>query len=248
MATTCWWFAPFRRSRSLLSSPRAAQEPNCKRYFDFCCWKTRLCKLIRIKNDVRPSYQVRGSSGQSREKQRHLLQRDWRYYSCEHFWLIAMILEWGRWGTGAIALGLYRLHSHSFGPGPFLGHHAPREQRYKKGSPNYPPPWKGSACERVCIQDLCAVCPPLQPCGGPMLPISPSLPADEIEYEKKLFFKYCQLIWNHILLQTDFLTFFLSPLFAPAAFMPSSIFSKTRGTPTNLNMNMLKISRKPRKW
>ena len=138
---------------------------------------------------------------------------------------------------------LYRLHSHSFGPGPFLGHRAPREQRNEKGSPIYPPPWKGSACERVCIQDLCAVCPPLQPCGGPMLPISPSLPADEIEYD--FFSSSSSVIKNEI---TSFLTFFLSPLFAPAAFMPSSIFSKTRGTPTNLNMNMLKISRKPRKW
>ena len=129
---------------------------------------------------------MRGSSGQSREKQRHLLQRDLGYYSCEHFWLIAMILE--RWGAGAFVLRLYRLHSHSSGPGPFLGHHAPREQRYKKGSPNYLPPWKGSACERVCIQDLCAVCPPLQPCGGPMLPILPSLPADENVLKKVVFF------------------------------------------------------------
>ena len=83
---------------------------------------------------------------------------------------------------------LYRLHSHSFGPAPFRGHHAPREQRNKKGSPNYQLLWKGSACERVCIQDLCAVCPPLQPCGGPMLPILPSLPADENVLKKVVFF------------------------------------------------------------
>ena len=113
-----------------------------------------------------PSYQEKGSSAQFLEKQqRRLKEKCTRYI-------------WQK---------LYLLHSHSFGPDPFLGHHAPREQRNKKGSPNYPPPWKGSACEQVCIQDLCVVCPPLQPCGGPMLPISPSLPADEIEYEKKLF-------------------------------------------------------------
>ena len=38
------------------------------------------------------------------------------------------------------------------------------------------------------------------------------------------------------LFQIFCLTLFLSPLFAPAAFMPSSIFSKTLGTPTNLAM------------
>ena len=124
------------------------------------------------------------------------------------------ILE--RLGTGAIVLRLYRLHSHSFGPGPFLGHRAPKEQRNKKGSPNYPPPWKGSACEQVCIQDLCGVCPPLQPCGGPMLPISPSLPADEIEYEKKVVFQIRSTEMKSHPSSEGFPHFFLESTFCPS--------------------------------
>ena len=60
-------------------------------------------------------------------------------------------------------------------------------------------------------------------------------------------FVVTRIVWMktvHCALRWYFrVTFFLRPLFAPAAFIPSSIFSKTLGTPTNLAMSRSKWSK-----
>ena len=93
-------------------------------------------------------------------------------------------------------------------------------------------PLKERFCGQACIQDWCEVSlPPLQR-GEPTPLISPSRRSG-----KNILIALGCLGWASIFSnKPDGLTFFLSPLFAPAAFMPSSIFSKTLGTPTNLAM------------